>query len=216
MRSLDPRRLRATATRDETRALLALLVSAALATVVVLGRGGGWGGRSPEPSSDEQGGRGTTVTEALASPSAGAARLVVHVAGAVANPGVLDLPPGARVADAVEAAGGAVADADLSALNLARTVEDGERILVPAVGVGAGGSPAASVPAGRTADGRIDVNTADAATLEDLPGVGPVLAERIVAHREASGRFTALEDLLEVSGIGPAVLSGLREAAAAS
>lgn len=138
--------------------------------------------------------------------------LVVHVAGHVAAPGVYRLPSDARVADAVAAAGGALPDAALDHVNLARPLTDGEQILVP----GPDDPPAlaAGPEAGRRgawrADGTLDLNRAGAADLEQLPGVGPVLAQRIVDHREQIGRFAAVEDLLGVSGIGQRTLESLR------
>jgi competence protein ComEA len=140
-----------------------------------------------------------------------AGRLVVHVAGPVADPGLVVLPEESRVADAVAAAGGALPSADLSLLNLAAPVVDGQQVIVPRTG-GPAPSPAAAGPAGP--DGaKIDLNQAGVAELEELPGVGPVLAERIVAHREANGPFGSLEDLLDVPGIGEGRLATLRDAA---
>jgi len=150
-------------------------------------------------------------------PTAGASvpgGVVVHVVGQVVAPGLVTVPPDARVADALEAAGGATPDADLAALNLARAVTDGEQIVVPRPGEavaapdpagGAGGTDAG--PAG----GPLDLNAADAATLDTLPGIGPVLAERIVAWRDENGPFTTVDELGEVSGIGPAVLADVRD-----
>ena len=150
-------------------------------------------------------------------PTAAAARLVVHVAGAVRDPGVVRLPPGARVVDALEAAGGARKGADLTSLNLARPVVDGEQVLVlregeqpPATTPDAGGSPPGGGAAGAGAAGAlVDLNTADAATLDTLPGIGPVLAQRIVEQR-ASHAFTSVDELVDVPGIGPALLERLR------
>jgi competence protein ComEA len=143
---------------------------------------------------------------------AGAGDVVVHVVGQVESPGLVTLPVGSRVADAVEAAGGATGDAELAALNLARDVVDGEQVVVPAPGevvaapvTGTGGSTA---PGGSDL---VPLNTADAAALIELPGVGPVLAERILAWRDEHGPFTDVEELAEVSGIGPVVLDGLRD-----
>jgi competence protein ComEA len=130
-------------------------------------------------------------------------RLTVHVSGAVTRPGLVSLPEGARIADAILAAGGARADALLTSLNLAATVVNGQQLVVPAVG------PAD--PATSQRDGRVAINTADAVALEALPGVGPVLAERIVEHRERHGPFGVVEDLLDVPGIGEAKLAALRE-----
>lgn len=131
----------------------------------------------------------------------------VHVSGAVDAPGVVQLPTGAIVADAVAAAGGANATADLSSINLAAPLRAGERIVVPDV------DQHRNRPA-TTSDAGIDINAASATELEALPGVGPVLAERIVAHRTERGPFRAVEDLLDVPGIGEAKLSHMREALA--
>lgn len=131
--------------------------------------------------------------------------VVVAVAGTVARPGVVRLPAGSRVVDAVEAAGGLLPGTDAGLLNLARVLADGEQVLVGvepppgAVVPGTAGAPAAPVT---DAQGRIDLNRATVADLDELPGVGPVLAERIVAHREQTGRFTSVDQLREVDGIG--------------
>ncbi|UZN01816.1 ComEA family DNA-binding protein [Cellulomonas sp. S1-8] len=129
--------------------------------------------------------------------------LVVHVVGAVADPGVVRLPLGSRVAEAVAAAGGSTPEADLAGVNLARVLTDGEQLVLPQVGA----APAAVV--GPPQDALVDLNTADAVTLEALPGVGPVLAARIVEHR-AGSPFTTVDELDDVSGIGPALLAELR------
>ncbi|TDE00797.1 ComEA family DNA-binding protein [Jiangella asiatica] len=133
--------------------------------------------------------------------------IVVHVAGLVTSPGVVELPAGARVVDAIEAAGGAAAEADLTPLNLARVLTDGEQVVVTAQPPP--GQPVAPPPAqpgttdpnGQPA-GPIDLNTATAAELDTLPGIGPTLAGRILAWREQNGRFTTVDELREVSGIG--------------
>lgn len=130
--------------------------------------------------------------------------ITVHVSGAVISPGVVTVGSGARVADVVAAAGGASRAADLSAVNLAAAVRDGEYIIVPdALADGAGRSATET-------DG-IDINTATAGELEGLPGVGPVLAARIVSHRDTNGPFVTVEDLLDVPGIGEAKLAGMRD-----
>lgn len=147
-------------------------------------------------------------------PTGAPAELTVHVTGAVATPGVLTLPAGARVADAVRAAGGLTADADPGGLNLARPVSDGEQIVVPVVvlpGTGGPGAAPAEVGGATTADGRIDLNRATATELEELPGVGPVLAGRIVAYRDEHGPFTEVGQLREVSGIGERTFQSLAE-----
>lgn len=147
-------------------------------------------------------------TEAEGAPSGG---VVVHVVGQVATPGLVTVPADARVADALEAAGGATAEADLAALNLARTVTDGEQIVVPRPGEAVPAAGSAPPAAGTTAGAAVDLNAADAAALDALPGIGPVLAERIVAWREENGPFTTVDELGEVSGIGPAVLADVRD-----
>lgn len=152
--------------------------------------------------------------------------LVVHVAGAVTEPGVVELAPGSRVREAVEAAGGLAAEADTGRINLARSLADGERLWVPVPGEeepevpgggqSSGGQPAAPggaepVEGGETSAGTaVDLNTADQAALESLPGVGPVTAGRILAWRDEHGRFSSAEELLEVSGIGERTLEQLR------
>jgi competence protein ComEA len=137
--------------------------------------------------------------------------IVVHVAGAVTRPGVVELDAGARVIDAVEAAGGAVPEADLDRLNLAAKVADGERILVsrvgdpPAVGdgtdTGAAGSPSPDAGSSQ-GSGPINLNTATLEQLDALPGIGPVLAQAILDERIRRGRFRSVQELREVRGIG--------------
>ncbi|MEZ0492047.1 ComEA family DNA-binding protein [Kineococcus sp. TBRC 1896] len=150
----------------------------------------------------------TPSVPAGAAPTSGS--VVVHVAGRVLHPGVVTVSAGSRVADALTAAGGPAADADLDALNLARVLQDGEQVLVPAPGQPAAAPAPVAGTAGAPA-GRVDLNAATAADLDALPGVGEVLAGRIVAWREENGRFTSVEDLGEVQGIGPKVLDGLRD-----
>lgn len=143
--------------------------------------------------------------------------VVVHVVGQVVAPGVVTLPAGSRVTDALDAAGGALPGADLSALNLAAVLTDGVQVRVPVPGEAVEPVPAAEpggvVPGGvvGTGDGLLDVNAATATQLDDLPGIGPVLAERIVQWRSEHGRFGSVDDLEQVSGIGPAVLEKLRD-----
>jgi len=126
--------------------------------------------------------------------------VTVHVSGAVVRPGLVTLGSDARVADAIAAAGGATPDAQLGALNLAATAGDGARLVVPS---GAGDAAAT--------DGRIRINSASLSDLERLPGVGPVLAQHIVNHRENNGPFDVVEDLLGVPGIGEVKLAGMRD-----
>ena len=133
--------------------------------------------------------------------------IVVHVSGAVVRPGLVTVSATARIADAISGAGGAEIGADLGGLNLAAEVRDGDQIVVPQMGVT--DSPGAS------SDRGIDLNRATAVELEALPGVGPVLAGRIVAYRDLNGPYGAVEDLLDVGGIGEAKLAAMRDAIAA-
>lgn len=156
-----------------------------------------------------------TVTEESAA-------VYVHVFGAVLEPGLYVLTDKARVVDAVAAAGGFAEGADQSAVNLARTVSDGEQIYVPVVGEapeggasvggadGAGGA-AGGAGAGAPGDGRVNLNTATEADLDTLPRIGPAMAQRILEWRDTNGRFTSVEDLLAVPGIGDKMLEALRE-----
>jgi competence protein ComEA len=157
------------------------------------------GSLGTDASSD---GPGTTSTT-------GGGLLVVHVAGAVAHPGVVRVESGARVIDAIEAAGGGVPNADLDRLNLAAKVADGQRIAVAIVGAPApaevgstGGAVAGSTDPAAGPPPLININTATAAELEELPGIGPTLAEAIVAERERRGGFRSVGELQDVRGIG--------------
>ncbi|WP_224763685.1 ComEA family DNA-binding protein [Salinibacterium sp. ZJ70] len=134
------------------------------------------------------------------------AGIIVHVAGEVGRPGVYELRAGDRVIDAVASAGGLTPDADPAAVNLARPLTDGEQLVVPAEGDEA----SASVTPGLAHDGRVDLNTADSATLQTLPRIGPAMADRIIQHRTAHGPFVSADDLLSVSGIGSKTLEALR------
>lgn len=129
--------------------------------------------------------------------------IYVHILGQVAAPGIYQLPDGSRVVDAVAAAGGLTTDADTAGVNLARVVGDGEQIIVPAVGE--------HTAASATGPGLVNINTADSAALETLPRIGPAMAGRIIAWREANGRFSAIEDLLDVTGIGETTFAGLKD-----
>jgi competence protein ComEA len=134
------------------------------------------------------------------------AALVVSVVGLVAHPGLVTLPPGSRVADAVEAAGGLLPEADPAMVNLAALVSDGQQI---AVGV-TGAAPESAGGQG-SVGGKVDLNTATVADLDALPGIGPVLAQRIVDHRAAQGPFRSVDDLDDVPGIGPAIFGELAD-----
>lgn len=125
-------------------------------------------------------------------------QVFVHVAGDVASPGVLALPVGARVIDAITAAGGVLPGADTTTINLARLVEDGEQIVVGRTAVAAGPT-------------LLDINLATAEELDRLPGIGPVLAQRIVDWRSEKGRFRSIEQLKDVAGVGAATFASLRK-----
>ncbi len=154
----------------------------------------------------------TTTTEAAAAPgvSAAANALVVHIAGAVVHPGVYEVPEGARVIEAVQAAGGMALDANPDAVNLAARLADGQRVYVPRVGeaVPVGDSGTGSGSGAIT--GPVNLNTATVDELDTLPGVGPATAAAIIAHREQNGPFASVDDLGNVRGIGPAKLEAIR------
>jgi competence protein ComEA len=201
-------------------AALALAVVVALLAWVRAGSAGQVLDVPPRPSASSTGVQSGAVGRASppaggpgAAPPASAsvpALVVVDVEGRVRRPGLVRLPAGSRVADAVRAAGGATAGAVLARLNLARVLVDGEQVLVPgpddpvpAVGAGPAGS-GAGPPA------PLDLNSATVESFDTLPGVGPVLAGRIVAWRTEHGRFTSVDELGEVPGIGPKALERLR------
>src|SRR5690554_1370289 len=133
--------------------------------------------------------------------------IYVHLLGAVAHPGLYALPPDSRAIDAVAAAGGFTPTADRAALNLARFLSDGEQVYVPAEGE----VPQDLLGPQGTVGGKVNLNTADGATLETLPGVGPALAARIIAWRDTNGRFTSPEDLKGVSGIGEKTFAAMED-----
>ena len=174
------------------------IIVLAVALAIAVGAGV-WFGSSGTPPVAADPGVGVSYTTV---PST----IVIHVSGAVVRPGLVTVPVDARVADAVAAAGGATADADLGTINLAAPLNDGEQIIVPVPGQPSTGSESVTVG--------VDLNRATADELEALPGVGPVLAARIVAYRDLNGPFTTVEDLLDVGGIGEAKLAAMRDAIA--
>ena len=140
--------------------------------------------------------------------------ILVHVAGAVRRPGLYEIAGDARIADAIDLAKGPKPIADLSALNLAEPLTDGQKIDVPRRGEDVPATaPLAPVPGSTTSPvpgGSININTADQIALETIPGIGPVTAQAIIAYRTEVGSFSSIEQLLEVSGIGPATLESMR------
>lgn len=133
--------------------------------------------------------------------------VVVHVTGAVASPGVYRLPAGARVTDAVQRAGGASGGALLEAINLAARLADGQQVVVPKQGPDGGPLAAAG---GTTEDGPISLGTATADQLEEIDGIGPVTAAKILEYRDQQGGLASVDQLDQVSGIGPATMESLR------
>jgi competence protein ComEA len=175
---------------------------------------------SGDPPGDPPGDHGV-IGEVAAAPTG---EVVVHVSGAVTRPGLVTLPAGARVGDAVDAVGGATGDADPERVNLARPLQDGEHLHLPRqgeelpagyeTGDGAGhpgGTADATGGGGTTSDGRIDLNRASAAELEALPGIGPAKAAAIVGHRDEHGPFGEPGDLRAVTGIGEKTFQGLAD-----
>jgi competence protein ComEA len=196
------------------------LVAASVATVVVCA-GAVWLVRTPPPATEASLPRATATTgssvpvdgtEAVVATPSTAPVLLVHVAGAVVEPGVYQLVGDARVRDAIVAAGGPTATADWNALNLAASISDGVKVYVPNVGEELPPSLTAppADPSGSIPTGPIDVNAATADELESLPGVGPSTATAIVTERERNGPFLDVDDLDRVPGIGPAKLEALR------
>lgn len=155
----------------------------------------------------------TTTTAGAASPPAmgevaeTSETVVVSVVGQVARPGLVTLPSGARVADAIGAAGGMLPDADPASVNLAAVVSDGEQLAVGMPGAVVGPGPTGAAAVG----GPINLNSAGVADLDALPGIGPVLAQRIVDHRTQQGPFRSVDELDDVPGIGPAIAADLAE-----
>lgn len=139
--------------------------------------------------------------------------IIVHISGAVPRPGVYALPDGARVQDIISAAGGFLAEADKELINLARVLEDGEKLDIP---YAEGFSPVLPTPVesiiipGDDED-LININTASSFELETLPGIGPTIAQRIIEHRETNGPFLAIEDIVNVSGIGPGIYERIKD-----
>lgn len=150
------------------------------------------------------------VSPSTTSPSSGhgAETIYVHVLGAVAHPGLFTLKDGDRLVDAVAAAGGFSSEADQTQLNLARPLSDGEQIAVPVIGAAA---PVPSAGGGNASGGKVNLNTADETALETLPRVGPAMAARIIAWRTQNGRFSSVEDLLSVTGVGDKTFAELKD-----
>lgn len=177
---------------------------AVLAFLAVAGRATLGGGDEPAAA--------PAATGALEVAEAPAREVVVHVAGAVARPGLYKLPEGSRVDDAIAFAGGAGTKAALDLVNLAAPVVDGQQVIVPLRGAGpAVTAPGGGATAGAAAPGaKVSLNSATLEQLDELPGVGPVTAQQILDYREANGAFRSVDELDAVPGIGPARLEQLR------
>ena len=183
--------------------VVVLLLALGITVVVGIGRSGA-GAPEVVPIDGASGAADADVS---------AGSLYVHVSGAVARPGLYRLEGGARLVDAVAAAGGFAADADEAGVNLARPVSDGEQVVVPVVGAAppaGSGATGGGTGGGVTGDARVNLNTATVADLDTLPRVGPAIAQRIIDWRTTNGRFSAVDDLLSVPGIGEKMLESLR------
>ena len=192
--------------RSDPRAGVAAVVVVALVAGIAWYRIGLGSAGGADAGSAGAGPAAPVSTATTSAPAGG--DLTVHVAGAVVKPGVIELPDGARVIDAVEAAGGGLPEADLDRMNLAAKLVDGQRVLVQRVGDPA--APAEPAPTGETGSGEtggataepVNLNTATQAQLETLPGIGPTLAEAIIAERDRRGGFRSVNELRDVRGIG--------------
>jgi competence protein ComEA len=197
------------------RAGVAMGLAALVAALVA-----GWWVLSSRPhavpvATSSPSGASAVGTPAGSGSSTGAGRLVVDVVGKVRRPGVYRVADGARVDDALRMAGGALPGAELNSLNLARKVVDGEQIAVGVAGAGGAappGSPVVGGPAGSAATpgAPVNLNTATVQQLDALPGIGPVLAQRILDWRTQHGRFASVDQLREVTGIGPSRFDDLK------
>src|SRR5688500_14956248 len=196
--------------RADTRVgVIAMVVIAVIAGVVWYRVGVSGGNESARVSESR-----TSVADAprAPTPTTTARAVVVHVAGAVTNPGVVELPVGSRVIDAIEAAGGGRFGADFDRLNLAATLSDGQRVLVPKVGQVVALEPDAGATLdGSAQGGLLNLNTATPAQLEELPGIGPTLAAAIIEERDRRGGFESVNELRDVRGIGEKRFADLRD-----
>ena len=184
-------------------------VAAALAVLAGWRLLGGTGGEAPPPVRLDAGGAAAPGSTSARTGGTPAETLYVHVAGAVRQPGLLRIREGARVATALARAGGPTRRADLTLVNLASKLRDGQQIVVPVRGAagapaGGGATPAPGAP--------IHLSTATMEQLEEIDGIGPTLAERIIEYRDANGGVGSIDELAEVDGIGEKRLATLREA----
>src|SRR5574341_3768 len=177
-------------------AMTLLFIITLIGTIYVL--------RRPEPAA-------LTITTSTPRATATLAPIVIDVRGAVAKPNVYSLPPGSRVQDALVLAGGALDTADIRTMNLARKLNDGEQIYIPAMGEATLTPAAGTAPFSKTPFGKlVNVNTATAAELDALPGIGPTYAQRIVDYRTQNDPFNKIEDIKKVRGIGDALFEQIK------
>jgi competence protein ComEA len=146
-------------------------------------------------------------------PAPTASPIIVHVKGAIPRPGVYEFPEGARIRDAVAAAGGLLTEADIESINMAAPLEDGQQLDIPYAG-GEGGTPPlateAPIPGSTPSADLININDATLEQLDNLPGIGPTTAQKIIDYRTTNGPFQRIEDIMNVSGIGPATFDKLK------
>ena len=197
---------------------LQLLVYGALAVTVLL-IGARWVRSADERGSppgdvafasggDESEAGGAAGSDGFSVSSEGGEDVVVHVAGAVRDPGVVRLPAGSRVTDAVERAGGTVGSASVDGINLAASLADGQQVVVPSKLASAGGATPAAGAAGT--EGPISLGSATLEQLDTIEGIGPVTAQNILSFRDDQGGLSSIEQLDQMSGIGPATMEALR------
>ena len=200
-----------------------LVVIAAASGLAMASFGGSPSGvsfeRSDEASvSDVHGAGDASSDDESSAKSSSAAEVYVDVDGAVVRPGVYRLKDGARVSQAIDAAGGLTAEADVTELNRASKITDGQKIYVPTVGeqqaaaaVGGAESGAATTPGAGSSSGLVNINTASAAELQTLSGIGPSMAQSIIDERTKNGAFASVDDLMRVSGIGEKKLAKIKD-----
>ncbi len=204
--------------------VVAILVVIAAASGLAMASFGGHSSsvsfeRSDEASvSDVHGAGDASSDDESSAKSSSAAEVYVDVDGAVVRPGVYRLKDGARVSQAIDAAGGLTAEADVTGLNRASKVADGQKIYVPKVGeqqaaaaVGGAESSAATTPGAGSSSELVNINTASAAELQTLPGIGPSMAQSIIDERTKNGAFASVDDLMRVSGIGEKKLAKIKD-----
>jgi competence protein ComEA len=198
----------------ESRGNVVIWLVAAVLGVLALMRltGSGGEGEQAEPVRIDGSGGAAAGATGPASGGADQAKVYVHVAGAVRRPGLVQVPAGSRVAAAVAEAGGPTRKADLTGVNLAAQAEDGQQVVVPAAGTVPGAvAPGAAGETGGTPTVKPSLGSATVEQLDEIDGIGPTLAERIVEYRTENGGFSSLDELQDVEGIGEKRLETLRE-----